>query len=122
MAFTSHSSDGDFGIWWLSSPEETFETREYEAAIADYAVMQSEINIAIGKKSPEVYIEELQEQCNGGEQKFGGITDLVRERHAGPGCIRDITRCSSRSSSSLTRSRRLLSGGLHFLIWFGIFG
>ena len=44
--------------------------------IANFALMQSEINIAIGDSPPEKYFEELAEQCNGGEQLYGGITNL----------------------------------------------
>ena len=43
--------------------------------IANFAVTQSEINIAIGDTPPEVYFRELQEQVNGGPKKYGGITD-----------------------------------------------
>lgn len=44
--------------------------------IANYAIAQSEINIAIGAKEPAVYFRELVEQCRGGKAKYGGITDL----------------------------------------------
>ena len=44
--------------------------------IANYALAQSEINIAIGDKAPSVYFSELLEQCNGGKKKYGGITDI----------------------------------------------
>ncbi len=44
--------------------------------IANYALAQSEINIAIGNKAPSVYFRELVEQCSGGPRKYGGITDL----------------------------------------------
>jgi hypothetical protein len=43
--------------------------------IANYAITQSEINIAIGAKSPSQYFKELFDQCNGGGLKYGGITD-----------------------------------------------
>ena len=43
--------------------------------IANFVVAQSEINIAIGDKAPEVYFKELSEQCTGGAMKYGGITD-----------------------------------------------
>lgn len=43
--------------------------------IANFVLAQSEINIAIGDRSPEVYFRELAEQCAGGKKKFGGITD-----------------------------------------------
>jgi hypothetical protein len=44
--------------------------------VANFVLAQSEINIAIGDKSPEVYFRELIKQCTGGEKKYGGITDL----------------------------------------------
>ena len=44
--------------------------------MAKYAITQSEINIAIGDKAPNVYFAELLAQCNGGPQKYGGISDL----------------------------------------------
>jgi len=48
--------------------------------IANFVLAQSEINIAIGDKSPEVYFRELIEQCRGAEKKYGGITDLTELR------------------------------------------
>ena len=48
--------------------------------IANYAIAQSEINIAIGDKPPEEYFVELAEQCAGGEKKYGGITDMAEMR------------------------------------------
>jgi len=44
--------------------------------IANYVYMQSEINIQVGNKAPNVYFDELIEQCNGSGQKYGGIDDL----------------------------------------------
>lgn len=43
--------------------------------IANYALAQSEINIAIGSKAPSVYFQELLQQCQGGKRKYGGITN-----------------------------------------------
>lgn len=43
--------------------------------MGNYVIAQSEINIAIGAKAPEVYFAELAEQCNGGAKKYGGITN-----------------------------------------------
>lgn len=43
--------------------------------IANYALSQSEINIAIGEKAPKVYFAEIQNQVNGGKKKYGGIQD-----------------------------------------------
>ena len=43
--------------------------------IANYVVMQSEINIAIGGRPPSKYFSELWEQCRNGQPRYGGITD-----------------------------------------------
>ncbi|KQC11930.1 MAG: hypothetical protein APR63_11990 [Desulfuromonas sp. SDB] len=43
--------------------------------IANFVYMQSEINIAIGKKSPNVYFQELVDQVNGKKTKYGAIDD-----------------------------------------------
>ncbi|HOE10510.1 MAG TPA: DUF262 domain-containing protein [bacterium] len=48
--------------------------------IANFVLAQSEINIAIGDKSPHQYFSELAEQCNGGKKKYGGITDKAEMR------------------------------------------
>lgn len=46
--------------------------------IANYVLAQSEINIAIGDKAPEVYFAEIANQCSGGTRKYGGI-DILDE-------------------------------------------
>ena len=61
--------------------------------IANFVLAQSEINIAIGGKPPEVYFGELAEQCNGSERKYGGITDMGQmranlRRSCVPDCLR----------------------------------
>ncbi len=43
--------------------------------IANFVLAQSEINITIGDKSPDVYFKELGSQCSGGAKKYGGIVD-----------------------------------------------
>lgn len=43
--------------------------------IANFALAQSEINIAIGDKPPAVYFAELAKQVRGGKKRYGGITD-----------------------------------------------
>ncbi len=48
--------------------------------IANYAVAQSEINIAIGNKDPRLYMSEAFEQCRGGPRKHGNITDVEHLR------------------------------------------
>ena len=48
--------------------------------IANFVIAQSEINIAIGDKAPEDYFAQLREQVNGGERRYGGITDEMALR------------------------------------------
>ncbi len=48
--------------------------------IANYVVMQSEINITIGKKPPAEYFKVLREQCENKTPKYGGITDADKMR------------------------------------------
>lgn len=48
--------------------------------IANYVIMQQEINIAIGAKSPEKYFKEINEQVRGGSLKYGNIKG-VKELH-----------------------------------------
>jgi hypothetical protein len=43
--------------------------------IANFVLAQSEINIAIGDKAPELYFNELAAQCAGGTKKYGGIIE-----------------------------------------------
>ena len=64
--------------------------------IANYAVAQSEINIAIGNKEPRVYFGELFEQCRGGTKKYGNITNMDELRanlrmHCIPESVREMT-------------------------------
>jgi len=44
--------------------------------IANYAITQSEINIAIGNKAPNVYINEVFNYVQKGKQKYGNISDI----------------------------------------------
>jgi hypothetical protein len=60
--------------------------------IANFAVTQTEINIAISDKNPDIYFEDLLEQVEEGKKKYGGITDkdtLIKnlEMHAIPSQI-----------------------------------
>ena len=48
--------------------------------IANFVLAQSEINIAIGARSPDVYFVELAEQCSGGPVKYGAITEMGQMR------------------------------------------
>ena len=51
-------------------------TRGQYNQIGNYVYTQSEINIKIGNKPIEQYLAEVQNQCNGGGLKYGGISDL----------------------------------------------
>lgn len=48
--------------------------------IGNFVLAQSEINIAIGDKSPDRYFAELAEQCNGGSSRYGGISSIEELR------------------------------------------
>jgi len=50
-------------------------TRGRYNQIANYALTQSEINIAIGDRPPTDYLKVAFDQCNGGKMKYGGIAD-----------------------------------------------
>ncbi|WP_263351347.1 GmrSD restriction endonuclease domain-containing protein [Acidicapsa acidisoli] len=45
--------------------------------IANFVLAQSEINIVIGDRAPDIYFKELTEQCAGSTAKYGGITELA---------------------------------------------
>lgn len=46
--------------------------------VANYSYVQSEINIKIGKKAPSDYLSYVvNQQCNGEECKYGGITNIA---------------------------------------------
>jgi hypothetical protein len=44
--------------------------------IANFALTQTEINIAISDHAPNVYLEQALHQCNGGRKRYGGIDTL----------------------------------------------
>ncbi|MCK5544161.1 MAG: hypothetical protein KAI35_03025 [Desulfobulbaceae bacterium] len=50
-------------------------TRGRYNQIANYVMMQSEINITIKDKTPEVYFSELVEQCQTEKPVYGAVTD-----------------------------------------------
>jgi hypothetical protein len=43
--------------------------------IANFVLAQSEINISIGDKAPDIYFGDLAKQCAGGPKKYGGIIE-----------------------------------------------
>ncbi len=56
--------------------------------IANYAMTQSEINIAIGAKDPDEYFTEIIKQIETGKLKYGGIKDEVElKRNFEENCI-----------------------------------
>ena len=64
--------------------------------VANYVYTQSEANIKIGKKAPIDYFADIKNQCNGGELKYGGITnmsDLLKnmQENCVPSSIFDMT-------------------------------
>ena len=78
--------------------------------IANYVLMQQEINIAIGAKSPDTYFKELKTQCEGGKIKYGGI-DNVEElyKNLDAHCIpRSIVEMTVDSYDSFLEERRKL--------------
>jgi hypothetical protein len=80
--------------------------------IANFAIAQSEINIAIGEKPPEVYFAEMVEQCSGGKAKYGGIMTEEELRahlkmHSIPEAV--LTGGSMQYEDFLEERRRLMS-------------
>ncbi|WBU58049.1 GmrSD restriction endonuclease domain-containing protein [Paracoccus sediminicola] len=65
-------------------PKNYLKGRGFTAArynqVANFVIAQSEINISIGDKSPDVYFSELADQCSGGSQRYGGIADIDEMR------------------------------------------
>lgn len=61
-------------------PKNYMKAREFSKGqylqIANLALTQQEINIAIGDKPPKRYFSELVEQCNGGPILYGAITEI----------------------------------------------
>ena len=80
--------------------------------IANYALAQSEINIAIGDKAPAVYFKALAEQCQGGKRKYGGITDLDElKANLAENCIPElILNGEPQDYDAFLETRRMLMG------------
>ena len=58
--------------------------------IANYVIMQSEINIAISAQPPATYFSGLREQCRNGATRYGGITDADQlQKNLAAHCIPD---------------------------------
>jgi len=78
--------------------------------VANYAYMQSEINIKVANKSPNLYMEEVKKQCAAGKFKYGGIDNIVQleknlKAHCVPG---DIYKMSFDDYDDFLEKRRIL--------------
>ena len=78
--------------------------------IANYVVMQGEINIAIGDDPPAVYFGTLWRQCENGEARYGRITDAdVLRANLVAHCIpQSIDEAEVSGYDGFLRERRLL--------------
>ena len=78
--------------------------------IANYVVMQGEINIAIGDDPPATYFQALWQQCKNSKARYGGITDadMLRENLA-THCIPDgMEEAEVGDYAGVLQQRRLL--------------
>lgn len=88
--------------------------------IANYAVTQSEINIAIGNKEPKVYFGHLSDQCKGGRKRYGNITDTDElKENLKMHCIpQDISGMSLEDYPAfLTERRKLMAQKIKSYFW-----
>ncbi len=78
--------------------------------IANYVVMQKEINISISDKEPAVYFSELWDQCNGGQLRYGLIKDLDEmQTNLAAHCIPEgMTTSNADSYDAFLEERRIL--------------
>ena len=78
--------------------------------IANYAVIQNDINIAIGSKEPMIYFSQLLEQCLGGKMHYGSITDLTElKNNFNANCIPNgMEEMTADDYSSFLSMRRVL--------------
>lgn len=78
--------------------------------IANYVIMQSEINIAISDRPPSEYFSDLKTQCQSGDSLIGGITDATQLKHnLSDHCIpADMYNVTIEDYDSFLRERRKL--------------
>jgi hypothetical protein len=80
--------------------------------IANYVLMQSEINIALGDKAPARYVAELLSRCEQGEAAYGGIRNVEQLQESfAQHCIPLATELLELSGydAFLTERRRLMA-------------
>lgn len=84
--------------------------------VANYAYVQSEINIKIGKKAPDDYLGYvLNVQCEGGQCLYGGITDIADfKKNLEENCIpfETVEMDESNYEEFLQKRRELISSRL----------
>jgi hypothetical protein len=78
--------------------------------IANYVYAQSEVNIKIGNKAPCDYMQEVLNQCEGGELKYGGIVNKKElNKNLEDHCIpKDIFEMNVNDYQSFLEKRRKL--------------
>ncbi len=78
--------------------------------IANYVVMQSEINIAIRDNPPATYFQALWQQCENGKPQYGGITDadLLRANLAAHCIPEGLDEAGVRDYDKFLQQRRVL--------------
>jgi hypothetical protein len=78
--------------------------------IANYAVAQSEINIQIGNRAPQEYLQHLVEQVNGGTLRYGSITNGAElDENLTTHCIPvDLVHMSVQDYADFLGARRVL--------------
>lgn len=81
--------------------------------IANYVVMQGEINIAVGDRPPSTYFAALRRQCEDGEARYGGIVDADDLRaNLAAHCIPDgMENTGIEDYDGFLRQRRRLMAG-----------
>ena len=84
--------------------------------IANYVVMQSEINIAIGAKEPSIYFSTVLDQCQNGKSRFGGINTVEElQKNLDSHCIPIgmETKTIENYNDFLTQRRNLIAAKIH---------
>lgn len=84
--------------------------------IANFVYAQSEINIRIGKKSPNEYMLQVNKQCIDGEAKYGGIIDKDKlsknlEKHCIPEGFESMT--VNDYEAFLEKRKQLMADKIH---------
>lgn len=78
--------------------------------IANFAMLQTEVNIQISNRAPIDYMQSVLEQCNGGENKYGGISDMTTlEKNMAENCIpSNFSTMDVNSYDDFLKARRVL--------------